>query len=157
MNMHTPFTHDQIALMLQEPFALHCRIPGLIQEEIGKRMAKDAPRPARVDGAHLGGAAYSAASQARRHEKSADVIAAYLDGTSTKIIAKQLHMGQSVVLRILRENGVPTRPIGARPQRQERAQEVLRMAEQGATVNAIKIALKMGPATVRRILKEAQQ
>ena len=155
--MTIQYTREELDLMLQEPFALACRIPGIIQEEIAKRMAKDAPKPARVDGAHIGGAAYSAAASARRHEKAADVIAMYLDGISTKIIAKQLHMGQSVVLRILRENGVPTRPIGARPQRQERAQEVLRMAEQGATVNAIKTALKMGPATVRRIIKEAQQ
>ena len=115
MNIQTPFTHDQINLMLQEPFALNCRIPGVVQEEIGKRLSqgvaphlrKGAHPPRLIPPSKSAGEdemkAYVAAMTKRRAALAPRVLALLSEGLSRREIVRRMGIAAKTVRRIINE------------------------------------------------------
>ena len=117
MNAHSPITRDELNLMLQEPFATRLRIPGIVQEEIARRMAKetakrtkrqsvsDAEHESRIAGGQRLASTNSARSKALVAEQSLKILPLHHAGMTVQEISEIVGNGPAFVRKVIRENG----------------------------------------------------
>lgn len=111
--MTVQYTQAEIRLMLEEPFATRLRIPGIVQEEIGKRMKATAPRRLKQSGGPCveqqrragakGRATVRAMAQARRVIILPKIKEYLAQGMSSREIARSLGMPDRTVRNLIKE------------------------------------------------------
>ena len=147
MNAYSPITRDELNLMLQEPFALNCRIPGIVQEEIGKRMAVKAPpaRPPAPKGSRF----------------CPDLIAAVKRmverGASNDDIALDCEITKKTLYRIIKDHGLQDGRDRLAASVQARNDRILELHRQGKSTRAIGAEVGLSHYSVQRAIRKAQK
>lgn len=148
MNAHSPITRDELNLMLQEPFALNCRIPGIVQEEIGKRMQLAKSLPARIP-----------APKGSRF--CPDLIAAVKRmverGASNDDIALDCEITKKTLYRIIKDHGLQDGRDRLAASVQARNDRILELHRQGKSTRAIGAEVGLSHYSVQRAIRKAQQ
>lgn len=185
MNTQIRFTQDELNLMLQEPFAVNRRIPGIIQEEIGKRWALSVPRHFRPEAANTGkpkrrkgctidpsangslGGAVRAEQAAKERNRLARELRPLLEsGVPLYRAAMILGIGWTRAKKVAVENGFeqPAQYHGRGKQISrfdtgilaERAKLVQQMIDRGDSKNQICVALQISRAALKRVIKRIE-
>lgn len=127
MNAHSPITRDELNLMLQEPFATRLRIPGIVQEEIARRMVKEtakrAMRQSVSDAEHesraVGGQRLAdlnkARSQAMLAEQSLKILPLHHEGHTVLEIHQIVGNSIAFIRKVIREAGLQPNRKGRAP------------------------------------------
>ena len=148
MNARPTFTRDELNLMLQEPFALNCRIPGIIQEEIAKRMATKATPTARAP---------SPRGSRFRPELIAAVKRMVERGASNDDIALDCEITKKTLYRIIQDHGFTDGRDRQAAVVQARNDRILELHRQGKSSFAIGAEVGLSHYSVQRAIRKAQK